>query len=166
MPRKAWRVRGTKTRLSDVTRVFLATRTRPDGHLATFTMLGDAHQLRTVWSTVGRQFLADWVQAHPCTRPWPWWELEAPEPRRRTGGSGVALHSVLAVAPCYRWQIPTAWVRRDHAKLLGVGPAVDPEDPPRHESQAAYLQRLGLLSTEERHYLSTHPELLTDEILR
>lgn len=166
MPRKAWRVRTTKTRVSDVTRVFLETGERPDGNLGTFTLLGDPHQLRHVWATVGQSILEEWIVSHPCSRPWAWWELEAPEPRRRTGGIGAALHTVLAIEPCVTYQVPLHWVRPDHEVCFGVGPAVNTADPPRHESQAAYLDRLGLLSASERDYLGMHPELLNDDYLQ
>lgn len=166
MPRKHWKIRSAKTRVSDVTREFFETGSRPDGHLATFTLLGDPAQLRAVWAATRSAILGDWLQAHPCARPWVWWDLEAHEPRRRTGGVGAPLHAVLAVDPRYAWQIPRHWVTTDHATVFGVGPAVDPANPPRHESQAAYLDRLGLLSPAEKQYLSTHPELRADEILQ
>jgi len=44
-----------------------------------------------------------------------------------------------------------------------AGRAIDPEDPPRYEVQAAYLARLGLLSPAERMALPT--DALEDEVV-
>ncbi|HAR38567.1 MAG TPA: hypothetical protein DCS09_08385, partial [Porphyromonadaceae bacterium] len=45
-----------------------------------------------------------------------------------------------------------------------AGLAIDPADPPKYESQAAYLRRHGLLTREERAHLGKHPELLEPEM--
>ena len=94
-----------------------------------------------------------------------YYDGKLPEPRHRLGGTGTPAHEVLANVPNYSFGIPTDWVskwqadyyngrRRDiHGKPIGAeyeeghfaGVAIDPEDPPRFESEASYLQRLGLL---------------------
>jgi hypothetical protein len=33
------------------------------------------------WAEVRDELLPRWIREHPCTRPWAWWEQEAPEPR-------------------------------------------------------------------------------------
>jgi hypothetical protein len=83
---------------------------------------------------------------------------------------GVPAHWVSA------WQ--AAYYRGDardvHGQPIGVeyrgsgfrGVAIDPHDPPRFESEAAYLKRHKLLSAEERSRLSAEafePESLTQE---
>ena len=65
----------------------------------------------------------------PGTRPWGWWQYDAPEPRRRITGQGEpAEGSPLAFG------IPTRWR------------SIDPDDPPRYETERAYLERLDLLT--------------------
>jgi hypothetical protein len=103
------------------------------------------------------------------TRPFIWWSLEARAPRRRLGGVGTPKHEVLNYFPEIRFGIPVYWVnewevsyfngrRRDiHGNRIGTeyadghfqGRAIDPDDPPRYESEATYLARLGLLSAAE-----------------
>ncbi len=115
--------------------------------------------------------LADFVREHPGQRPHVWWQVEAPEERRRRlGGTGTPSHEALAYMPHFKFGIPTSWVaqwsvdyyngraRDVHGKPIGTeyreghfkGQAIDPDDPPRFESQAAYLDRHGLLTAEER----------------
>ena len=111
------------------------------------------------------------MRAHPGHRPWAWWRVEAPEPcRRRLGGIGTPAHECLAHGPEFRFGLPAHWVtpwqvayytgraRDVHGQPIGAeyrgcgfsGVAIDPDDPPQYESQAAYLERHGLLSAEER----------------
>ena len=45
------------------------------------------------------------------------------------------------------------------------GVAIDPNDPPRYESEAAYLKRLNLLTPAELKYLDKHLELMEPEIV-
>jgi hypothetical protein len=91
-------------------------------------------------------------------------------PRRRTGGIGTPKHECLAYSPQFAFGIPTLWVNTreveyytgravdihgDPIGLESVGRAfngvpTNPDDPPRYESQAAYLLRHGLLLDGER----------------
>lgn len=40
---------------------------------------------KALWPTVRDSFLQTWITEHPGERPWIWWELDAPERRRRIG---------------------------------------------------------------------------------
>jgi hypothetical protein len=102
---------------------------------------------------------------------WPglYYDGEFAEPRRRVGGRGTPDYEVLNYAPHYERGVPTGWVsdwqiayytgkKRDvHGNPIGteyIGkdfPAerFDRADPPRFESQAAYLERLSLLAPGE-----------------
>lgn len=129
--------------------------------------------LPAAWREHSPELLAVWIRAHPGTRPWAWWRFAAPEPRQRLGGVGTPAAEVLAYAPEFHVGIPADWVEswmvayytgraRDvHGRPIGQefqgrpfeGRAIDPDDPPRFESEAAYLERLGLLTDEERRRL-------------
>jgi hypothetical protein len=76
------------------------------------------------------------IRGHPGTRPWAWWRYEAREPRRRLGGKGVSLRDDWSY-----WGTPGSYVYEYDD---------DQWDPPVYETQAAYLERLGLLLPEER----------------
>ena len=91
-----------------------------------------------VWSANRDWILAEHVKQAPGTRPRRWWQREAPEPRRRVGGKGTLTSDVIAVLLTQHFGIPKCW----HD--------LDPEDPPLFESQAAYLERLGLFLPGER----------------
>ena len=99
-----------------------------------------------------------------------------PAVRRRLGGIGTPCYEVLAYLPAFALGIPTSWVKQwevdyyngrskdIHGNPIGNkkegdfrGLAIDPDDPPRYESQAAFLLRHGLLTTEEKAHLKKHP---------
>lgn len=104
--------------------------------------------LQALWTAHRAWILEQWITARPGSRPFGWWKYEAPEPRRRLGGVGTLSndrHPLLELGIPTHWQIarPASVDRRE----------LDPSDPPRYESQAAYLDRLGLLSADERRRL-------------
>lgn len=92
------------------------------------------------------------------------------EPRRRLGGIGTPQFEVLNVVPHFDAGLPTSFVTRfdqeyyngrskdTHGHPIGTeypdghfsGLAIDPLDPPTYESEAAYLDRHGLLTDDER----------------
>jgi hypothetical protein len=103
------------------------------------------------------------------TFPGWYYDGKLPEPRKRLGGIGTPASDVLAYVPTYAKGLPVIWIepwmvryysglavdiRGEHIggelrEFKGV--AIDPDDPPTFESQAAYLKRLGLLlAGEER----------------
>ena len=126
--------------------------------------------LRAVWVEHREEILEDFIDENPGRRPWAWWKYDAPEPRLRLGGTGTPAHEVLAHAPAYDRGIPVHWItawdaayysghgRDIHGHPIGTefhgrdfpGVAIDPDDPPRYESQAAYLDRHHLLDADER----------------
>jgi hypothetical protein len=150
-----------------------------------------------LWATHGAEFLRAYIQAHPCRRPWPWWQYSAPrwtrevgayfdgqlpEPRQRLGGTGTPNYEALSIVPQLERGLPTGWVSAfDVAYYNGRAPAdahawpprsrhpregdfagvaIDPNDPPVYESEAAYLERHGLLTVAEKRWLADHPEAL------
>jgi hypothetical protein len=113
------------------------------------------HDRQKTWETHRDTILAAWLLAHPGTRPHAWWRRDAPEPRRRLGGVGEPYSDGL-------WYgVPAYWTTPSLAALGGI--ATDPDDPPVYESEAAFLERLGLLTDEERRRLPAdafEPEVL------
>lgn len=107
------------------------------------------------WNAHKAEILSYWIRKHPGTRPSYWWQFEAPEPRRRLGGVGQAAHEVLNYVESYAYGLPTLWVDNEYIgePEQGLQP-IDPGDPPRFESQAAYLARHGLLTEEEKRLLA------------
>jgi len=103
--------------------------------------------------------------------------------RKRLGGVGDPNFEHLNYGPNFSYGIPTGWVtefdtqyyngkaRDVHGKIIPTnykagnfkGVAIDPDDPPIYESEAAYLERLGLLTPTEKRYLEKHPGLLESE---
>jgi hypothetical protein len=98
-----------------------------------------------------------------------YYDGKLPEPRKRIGGTGTPASDVLACVPTFSYGLPSIWISRQQVKYytgiavdvrgnpiggkLAVfdGVAIDPDDPPTFESQAAYLKRHGLfLAGEER----------------
>lgn len=96
------------------------------------------------------------------------------EPRKRLGGIGTPQHECLGCVPCFEYGLPVVWLTSDLASLYRgtakdvhgqpifpeyfsrpfTGVAIDPNDPPRFESQASYLKRHGLFMPGEGKRLS------------
>jgi hypothetical protein len=113
------------------------------------------------------------------------WFEPLPIPRQRIGGIGTPKHEVLSYVPQFDRGIPTGWVSKFdenyyngrmvdiHGKIIPTkykegdfqGVAIDSEDPPTFESEAAYLDRYGLLSETEKRWLEKHPELMGPEVV-
>jgi hypothetical protein len=128
-------------------------------------------ELAALWESHSERIVADHVADYPGTRPARFWQYDATEPRRRLGGAGTTAAKVFRSKPTYSLGLPTIWVTEEqvryysgtavdiHGAPIGdrnpntnfKGVAIDAEDPPTFESQAAYLKRLGLfLAGEER----------------
>jgi hypothetical protein len=127
-------------------------------------------ELATLWEAHSERILAEHVTNCPGTRPARFWQYEAVEPRQRLGGTGTPASDVLAYKPAFRYGLPAVWITQRDVKYYGgtavdihgapvgdlypsnfTGVAIDPNDPPTFESQAAYLKRHGLfLAGEER----------------
>lgn len=114
-----------------------------------------------LWAAHQSRVLDEHIAEYPGTRPLRWWQFSAPEPRRRLGGAGTPSHERLADALRLEFGVPVDWITSRTARTyrsmgldLGV-PALDPRDPPMYESEATYLDRLGLLLRGERRRLTT-----------
>jgi hypothetical protein len=121
----------------------------------------EKRDLRDVWHEHAEAILAHHVKRRPGTRPARWWQFDAPEPRRRLGGTGTPLHECSAYVAPFTYGIPDGW--RRHGDYFTEGMPIDPDDPPRFESEAKYLLRLGLLLPGERERLCPRdfwPELV------
>jgi len=132
-------------------------------------------KLKKAWDRVRDRVLRDWKEKYPGTRPSAWWRLDAPrakagtfvnssgfdldpkgelpEPRRKLSGKGRPAWEVIALAPNLEYGLPLDWTVADSAEgavkdFLMEG-SVDSDDPPHYESQASYLRRHGLLTSEE-----------------
>jgi hypothetical protein len=110
------------------------------------------------WKQCRTQILSSWPL---CSRPFAWFKWDAPrfadkfttyyfhlslpEPRLKVGGGGKQWH---------RDYLPEcSWAVFDHWKFKK-------SNPPLIESEAAYLQRLDLLSAKEVKHLEKNPALL------
>lgn len=179
MPTKRRRVaRFRETPISDGVVEYFRTGDWPsdDGVFFDLLLMRAEDQLKPTWAAAGAAILADWIQRYPGTRPWAWWEFDAPrwrrqdwprglqqfridegrwpEPRQRLGGIGTPKFEVLAYSPDFRRGIPTLWVAQwevEYYNSLRVGAqALDPLDPPTFEGEATYLDRHGVLTPAER----------------
>src|SRR3954453_15475995 len=108
---------------------------------------GEEETHRREWAACRDEIMSDWSREHPGSRPRGWWRCEAPEPRRRLGGVGTAASDNLHLG------IPEYWMDDDRVLSWVRGVALNPENPPIFESEAAYLERLGLLASGEREQL-------------
>lgn len=84
-------------------------------------------ELRDTWEDIGDSLLAEHLAESPGSRPWAWWEFDAPEPRKRTTPGG----------PYTQYIRPAGY---------GVPANCDPME---FETELAYLKRLGLLTAAE-----------------
>jgi len=132
-------------------------------------------EFRSAWEKHREDILREHVEKLPGTRPRAWWRFDAPGPRKRLGGIGTPAHEVLNYVVRYLCGIPTSWVNdfqeayyngraRDvHGDVIQTkyrdgdfwGVAVNSNDPPRYEPQAAYLKRHDLLMPGELERLMT-----------
>ena len=117
------------------------------------------------------------------TAPGMYYDNKLPEPRRRLSGVGTPVSEVLSCVPVFSRGLPAVWISRQQVKYysgLAVdvrgtpiggklaifnGVAIDPEDPPRYESEAAYLERHGLFLPGEKKRLKKsdfEPESITE----
>ena len=168
--------------------VYTTTDRFPDcpGHMQTFLTAGSRKKRLAAWQLNKEVILGEWIRKRPCSRPWAFWDLDIKEIRRRVGGTGDLFNDWEDYEPyeCHLG-IPSAWVTvwdvqsynglalDIHGKVIPspwkdgdfTRVAVDFDDPPCFESQAAYLDRLNLLTPTEKAYLKKHPELLKPEMI-
>ena len=148
-----------KLEISDGLWAYLNDQAIPDGDSETkFAIIlleaGDCEALRELWGRARGEVITGWLRDHPGTRPAVWWRLDAPrqllgthggcffdgklqQPRKQLSGAGCDASAISAYMPSYKSGLPKCWAGREEG------------DPPVFESQAAYLQRHGLLTPHE-----------------
>ena len=131
-----------------------------------FWEIETVHAFLPEFELVKDEILAAHIRKHPCTRPIAWWHLLAPrwfpeedkdcfwygklpQPRLRISGTGKLHHGM----PFFSKGIPGHF----NAETL------NPEEPLIFESEAAYLQRHGLLTDNEKNWLKSHKKALEPE---
>lgn len=87
----------------------------------------------SAWRAWRDVLLPAWIAAHPGSRPAAWWTHELPPGAARLKLGGTGAESCTWYGSEARWGYCDA----------------DPQDPPRVESVAAFLKRLGLLQAGE-----------------
>jgi hypothetical protein len=126
-------------------------------------------RMRGIYDVVRADLIEAWARDNPGTRPSAWWKWTATEPRQRIGGTGSLLSDFMSYAPSYHCGMATRWacealIRKGWPTVSLGGKAAgwcaiqeladaipfDQNDPPLFESQATYLQRLGILLPGER----------------
>lgn len=121
----------------------------------------DADELRQAWEELRDELLALHIAERPGSRPWAWWQYDAPERRQRLDGVHpfddlIRTEHVERIAR----KPDTSPSFRDRAHELYFGkPAclIVPDDfEAAFESELDYLDRLGLLDYEERAACGCH----------
>jgi hypothetical protein len=152
---------------------FTPQRTRPSSALWRWIFTGEGpvpgppylarRSPEQIWAAHGERVLAHYVLRHPGCRPWLWWKIGECEPRTRLGGIGDPLDTCSAVyEKPYDHGVPWSWRREGDPFTHGT--PISDIDPPRFESEAAYLLRLGLLEPGERERIA--PEDFEPEVIR
>ena len=104
-----------------------------------FSFLNDPSAQKTYWTANRAEILRDWIKARPGSRPQAWWDFDAPGYRQRLttkGPSNEALRECStndAGIPCHY-----------------DDPHEIEQDRPIFESQAAFLERHGLMTQTEK----------------
>ncbi len=143
-----------REQLSEVMAHFLLTGERNIGLGGDPSSLFVKSEIRSAWANHKDALLRDWIHEHPGSRPWFWWEREAPRQpvssehkgffwngklpnlRRKTKGSGIESWRILNYAPECNFGVP-------HLIELKR------KFPPFFEAEASYLKRHKLLSAAE-----------------
>ena len=124
---------------------------RADGDFDFFLFKINRERQKHLWQENQVRFMAEWVESHPCSRPFGWWKFEAPEPRKMIGGKGTRAGQKRNYGQSFKFGVPQYWLE------------IDGKSPPMFESQAAFLQRLGLLYDGEAKFLKENTQLLQTE---
>ena len=73
-----------------------------------------------VWAQLRDELLPAWIEKNPGTRPWAWWQVDAPEPRKReveyTGGMKFE-ESELRYLDRHGLLLPIERIRRPHGRI-------------------------------------------------
>jgi hypothetical protein len=109
---------------------------------------------KELWAASREDLVREFVKANPGRRPWASWKFDLTEPRKRLGGRGD-VYPGCDYPPNLKSGVPTRFVSEQDARIFKkVSPGrkfviYDPADPPRYESEASYLRRLGLFAKGE-----------------
>ena len=167
MPRRRWRLKDRREPLSPAMRAYLelglgalqafAKAARPAGYESA-VYFSHSSDRAAVWQEYGQEITAVWAAEHAGTRPWGWWQFVATAPRACLEGAEYV----------YRGPKPGdgAWIWKQEFGLPGRPQLRRPGAPPARmvfESQASYLQRLGLLLPGEAERLT--PEDFEPEVV-
>lgn len=101
-------------------------------------------RMREDWETHREELVADWITSNPGSRPWAWWEFDAPEGRRVSDGTFDRQHRVRWAN---KWQ--RLYPKVGHLKLIrelffGI-PRISLGEQVQFETERACLKRLDLL---------------------
>lgn len=100
---------------------------------------------REGWEQLRDEIMEAWIAERPGTRPWAWWEWDAPERRRCIEGPG---HH------CMRNPNAPEWTKRLTFGVPTVLGGDDFDNPDSvYESERDYLERLGFIDFHERQLL-------------
>jgi hypothetical protein len=125
-----------------------------------FRALTSEPEQRAAWAELGPEIMAVWLRLNPGTRPDAWWHFDAPPGELRRCLNGVHPFDDpehVAEARRIRAEYPTGldlmetscgkprYIGRKQFELV-------------YETQADYLERLGLMTTTERAALAATPE--------
>lgn len=110
--------------------------------------------MRNAWNANRAELLADWITEHPRSRPYAWWRFDAPERRRRIDGKPHPFDDPRRKAIVERFTAeygPECWASGAANELyFGTPRIIIGDGCAEYESEAAYLDRLGLLTDGER----------------
>ncbi len=163
MAKKIVRAKHKKIDIPETWIKFLATGEKPENpDLELYIIRGDRDRLKRLWADQAKNIIQAWITERPGTRPWAWWEFDAPvmqnikrrwkgtffmrwlkETRRQVSGQGVT-----------SWENYPAWIPRYFLGAPLDWDSIDEDDPPIFESEATYLDRFGLLSKSEKAKIS------------
>jgi len=107
------------------------------------TTLDHVEEIISAWQGVQDELLPQWIAEQPGTRPWAWWLTTAPERRRCVAGEE---HPDNGYSKPHPAEVP-------YWRLFFGKPSctrVVNGRLPEYETEADYLNRLGLLTDEER----------------
>ena len=136
-----------------------------EGRIKRFFINEEIHWPK-LWELHRDQILSEWAAKYPGTRPFAWWEFDAPRqpigtypgcyfdgglpaPRLKLKGAGTPNHEALNYVPSFCFGLPATGYE-----------ALDPNDPPVYESEATYLKRHGLLIEGEEERADFTPETI------
>lgn len=126
---------------------YYMTRSGEKARTKVYTVWGDGFDAKISWPQCRDELLPGFIREFPCQRPFSWWDYDAPEPRRRVGGTGGISESRYSTE--FGTPAPNTWWA-----------GINPDDPPTFQSQSSFLQRHNLLTAPEQKFLKQHPELL------